>query len=57
MRLTLPKWGLGTPTSLEFDYKGQNTLHWGVLYIIGKLSKCMAKRMAESQIGSLTPDH
>ncbi len=29
-----------TPESLEFDCKGQNTSHWGVLYIIGKLSKC-----------------
>jgi hypothetical protein len=26
-----------TPESSEFDYKGQNTLHRGVLYIIGKL--------------------
>ncbi len=29
----------GTPETSEFDYKGQNTLHWGVLYIIGKLLK------------------
>ncbi len=28
-----------TPKTLEFDCKGQNTLHWGVLYIIGKKSK------------------
>jgi hypothetical protein len=36
----------GTPESLEFDYKGQNTLHWGVLYIIGKLSKCKCPKWA-----------
>jgi len=24
----------------EFDCKGQNTLHWGVLYINEKVSKC-----------------
>ncbi len=28
-----------TPKTSEFDYMGQNTLHWGVLYIIRKLSK------------------
>jgi hypothetical protein len=31
---------LKTPEILEFDCKGQNTLHWGVIYIIGKLLKC-----------------
>jgi hypothetical protein len=59
-----------TPKSSEFDYKGQNTLHCGVLYIIGNLLKfrcpkpiwtsttqVMAKRKVGSQIGSLTPDH
>jgi hypothetical protein len=30
----------GTPKTSEFDCKGQNTSHWGVLYIIGKLLKC-----------------
>jgi len=30
----------GTPKTLEFDCRGQNTLHWNVLYIIGKLLKC-----------------
>jgi len=30
----------GTLKTLEFDFRGQNTLPWGVLYIIGKLSKC-----------------
>jgi hypothetical protein len=29
-----------TLESLEFDCKGKKTSHWGVLYIIGKLSKC-----------------
>jgi hypothetical protein len=27
----------GTPEILELDCRGQNTLHWGVFYIIGKL--------------------
>jgi hypothetical protein len=26
-----------TPKTSELDCRGQNTLHWGVLYIIGKL--------------------
>ncbi len=30
----------GTLESSEFVCKGQNTSHWGVHYIIGKLSKC-----------------
>ncbi len=30
----------GTPKISEFDCRTQNTLHWGVLYIIEKLSKC-----------------
>ncbi len=29
----------GTPKTSEFDCRGQNTSHCGVLYIIGKLSK------------------
>jgi hypothetical protein len=33
-----------TLKSLEFDYKGQNTLHWGVFYIIGKLLKCRCRK-------------
>jgi hypothetical protein len=36
----------GTPKSLEFDCKGQNTSHWGVLYIIGKLWKCRYPKWA-----------
>jgi hypothetical protein len=35
-----------TLESSEFDCKGQNTLHWGVLYIIGKLSKCRCPKWA-----------
>ncbi len=39
----IPKMGTwessGTPKTLEFDCRGQNTSHQGVLYIIGKLSK------------------
>jgi hypothetical protein len=33
-----------TPKTSEFDYRGQNTLHWGVLYIIRKLSKCRRQK-------------
>jgi hypothetical protein len=29
----------GTPECLEFDSKGQNTWHWGVLGVIGKVLK------------------
>jgi hypothetical protein len=29
-----------TPEHLEFDSRGQNTLHWGVLGVIGKVLKC-----------------
>jgi len=30
----------GTPESLEFDNKDQNTSHWGVPGVIGKVLKC-----------------
>jgi hypothetical protein len=30
----------GTPENSELDYRGQNTLHYGVLYTIGKVLKC-----------------
>jgi hypothetical protein len=30
----------GTPENSELDCRGQNTLHWGVLDIIGKVLKC-----------------
>jgi hypothetical protein len=29
-----------TPKNLELELKGQNTLHWGVLGVIGKVLKC-----------------
>ncbi len=29
-----------TPENSELDWRGQNTSHWGVLNIIGKVSKC-----------------
>ncbi len=44
MTLTLPKWGLGSPPGFpknsKFNCRGQNTLPWGVIYIIGKFLKC-----------------
>jgi hypothetical protein len=49
----------GTPEFLEFDRKGQNTLHWDVLYIIGKLSKCRYwkwARMSHLDISSTSYD-
>jgi len=33
-----------TPKSSEFNCKGQNTLQWGVIYIIGKLSKFRCRK-------------
>jgi len=33
-----------TPEISEFDCRGQNTSHWGVLYIIGKLLKCRCRK-------------
>jgi hypothetical protein len=33
-----------TLESSEFNYKGQNTFHWGVFYIIEKLSKCRCRK-------------
>jgi hypothetical protein len=33
-----------TPETSEFDYRGQNTLHWGLFYIIRKLSKCSCRK-------------
>jgi hypothetical protein len=33
-----------TPKTLEFDCRHQNTSLWGVLYIIGKLSKCGCRK-------------
>jgi hypothetical protein len=34
----------GTVETLKFNCRGQNTLPWGVLYIIGKLSKCRCQK-------------
>jgi len=34
----------GTPESLEFDCRGQNTLPWGVLHVIEKLLKCRYRK-------------
>jgi hypothetical protein len=44
MTLTLSKWGLRSPKISECNCKGQNTLPWCVLYIIGKLSKCRCRK-------------
>jgi hypothetical protein len=30
----------------EFDCKGQNASHWGIYYIIGKLSECRCRKWA-----------
>jgi hypothetical protein len=35
-----------TLETLEFNCKGQNTSHWGVIYIIEKLSKCRCRKWA-----------
>ncbi len=29
-----------TPKNSELEFRGENTLHWGVLYTIGKVLKC-----------------
>ncbi len=34
----------GTPESLKFDSKGQNTSPWDVLGVIGKVLKCRCKK-------------
>jgi hypothetical protein len=61
---------IGTPETLEFDCRGQNTSPWGVLYIIGKLSKRRCRKWAcmshlkicstsygKKKVGSLTFNH
>jgi hypothetical protein len=52
-RLTLPSellfWELEsrlTLKPLESNYRGQNTSHWGVFYVIGKLFKCRCLKWA-----------
>jgi hypothetical protein len=34
----------GTPECLELDSKGQNTSHWSVLGVIGKVLKCKYRK-------------
>jgi hypothetical protein len=50
IRLALPKVGTwessGTPETLEFDCRGQNTSHCDVIYIIGKILKCRCRKWA-----------
>jgi len=41
----------GTPERLEFDNRGQNTSHWGVLSVIGKV--LMRRYRKCSRIGHL----
>jgi hypothetical protein len=36
----------GTPKTSEFDCRGQNTLHWSVLYIVEKLFKRRCRKWA-----------
>ncbi len=36
----------GTPETSKFGCKGQHTMHWDVLYIIGNLSKCRCRKWA-----------
>jgi hypothetical protein len=42
--IPIPKVGAlessGTPECLEFNIRSQNTTHWGVLGVIGKVLKC-----------------
>ncbi len=33
-----------TPENSELKFRGQNTLHWGVLYVIGKFLKCRCSK-------------
>ncbi len=33
-----------TPKNSELDFRGQNNSHWGVLYTIGKVLKCMCPK-------------
>ncbi len=53
MTLTLPKWGLGspseTPKNSKFDCRGQNTSPWNVLYTIGKVLKFRCQKMASHE--------
>jgi len=48
MKPNIPKVGdlesSGTPECLEFNSKAQNTSHWGVLGVIGKVLKCRYRK-------------
>jgi hypothetical protein len=48
MKLTLPKVGTWesskTSKNSELDCRCQNTLHWGVLYTVGKFLKCRCRK-------------
>jgi hypothetical protein len=47
----------GTPETSELDWRGQNTLPWGVLYTVGKVLKCRYlnwPRMSHSDIFSIS---
>jgi hypothetical protein len=45
--LAMGTWeSFGTLKTSEFNCRGQSTLHWGVFYIIGKLSKCKCRKWA-----------
>jgi hypothetical protein len=35
-----------TPKTSESNFKEQNTFHWGVIYVIGKLLKCRCLKWA-----------
>jgi hypothetical protein len=46
------------PKNSEDDCKGQNTLHWGVLYIVGKVLKCKCSKWPRmSHLGICSPSY
>ncbi len=48
----------GTPEPLELDTRGQNTLHWGVLYINEKVLKCRCPKWPRiSHLDICSPSH
>jgi len=50
---------LGTPENLEHDCRGQKTLHWSVLYTVGKVLKCRCPKwphMSHLDICSMSYD-
>jgi hypothetical protein len=57
MKLTLPKWGFGSPSRLpkllKFDRKGQNTSHMCVFYIVEKLSSVDVEMGSHGPFGQL----